>query len=228
MTRTRVMSSFSTIAPRRQKRLSAPSPGRAWERFVRSPQNRNELDFCVALRDARLVGLAESSHRDQGDRSVRYCKLVVDPEFRRQGIGTAALLADLLEIDREDPEISFQATASTEWSGLAFLAKFGFAHIESEIGMRRSRLGVRPEEMADYLAGGVLWIARDASNVVAFCFLEARSDLARKSRRGPGPRSAWDWICIGLDGAGSGGRQYRPSGRALRSDLVAAMAERNK
>ena len=51
----------------------------------------------------RLVGLAESSHRDQSDRSVRYCKLVVDPEFRRQGIG-AALLTELLDIDRGTPK----------------------------------------------------------------------------------------------------------------------------
>jgi GNAT superfamily N-acetyltransferase len=80
-----------------------PVPRETWERFVRWPQNRNGRDFRVALWDGRLVGLAESSHRDQSDRSVRYCKLVVDPEFRRQGIG-AALLTELLDIDRGTPK----------------------------------------------------------------------------------------------------------------------------
>jgi ribosomal protein S18 acetylase RimI-like enzyme len=277
-----------------------PVPREAWERFVRSPQNRNGRDFRVALWDGRSVGLAESSHRDQGDRSVRYCKLVVDPEFRRKGIG-AALLADLLEINREDSEISFQATASTEWSaGLAFLAKFGFAHIEPEIGMRCSRLGVRPAakplpvslervsdparraadvarihnaayrsdadfrrftagEIADYLAGGVLWIARDASNVVAFCFLEFGPDLTRleslaadpdRQARGIGSALAWTALeAAGVDGGrpaalnvssknlraralyerlGFKAAREKLRFSALRSDLVAAMAERNK
>jgi ribosomal protein S18 acetylase RimI-like enzyme len=225
---------------------------------------------------------------------------VVDPEFRRKGIG-AALLADLLEINREDSEISFQATASTEWSaGLAFLAKFGFAHIEPEIGMRCSRLGVRPAakplpvslervsdparraadvarihnaayrsdadfrrftagEIADYLAGGVLWIARDASNVVAFCFLEFGPDLTRleslaadpdRQARGIGSALAWTALeAAGVDGGrpaalnvssknlraralyerlGFKAAREKLRFSALRSDLVAAMAERNK
>jgi GNAT superfamily N-acetyltransferase len=247
-----------------------------------------------------LVGLAESSHRDQGDRSVRCCKLVVDPEFHRQGIA-AALLADLLDIDRADPEISFPATAATEWSaGLAFLDKFGFAHIESEIGMRCSRLGVRPaakplpvslervadpassaadvaqihnaayrsdadfrrftaEEMADYLAAGVLWIAREASKVVAFCFLECAPDLTwleslavRPDHEARGIGSALAWTALEAAGADTGRPAalnvssknlraralYQRLGfkatreklrfSALRSDLVATMAERNK
>jgi GNAT superfamily N-acetyltransferase len=106
--------------------------------------------FRVALWDGRSVGLAESSHRDQGDRSVRYCKLVVDPEFRRQGIG-AALLADLLDIDRGDVEISFQATASTEWSALSSAVNRRISAIRPRSSQRPGRGDGRTQQIGEGL-----------------------------------------------------------------------------
>jgi N-acetylglutamate synthase-like GNAT family acetyltransferase len=117
-----------------------PVPRVAWQRFVKQPQNHNGRDFRVARRDGRLIGLAESHLKDQGEHVVRFLKLVVDPAYRRRGIATA-LMVDLLKIDQPAGNRSFQCLASSSWTaGLEFLGKFGFAHIESEIGMGCSQL----------------------------------------------------------------------------------------
>jgi ribosomal protein S18 acetylase RimI-like enzyme len=117
-----------------------PVPRAAWEHFVRLPQNKSGRDFRVAEQDGHLVGLAESSLRDQGGRKVRFFKIVVDPAARRRGIA-AALLAELVAIDAPGDGPSLQSLCSPSWhAGLAFLHALGFAHIESEITFRCSRL----------------------------------------------------------------------------------------
>lgn len=111
-----------------------------WAAFVRRPQNRGGQDFRVVFDDECLIGLAESSLRDEGGRTVRFFKLLVEPSMRRQGIG-AALLRDLLALDTPDENRSFQTLASSKWQdGVAFLEAFGFSHIESEISMGCSSL----------------------------------------------------------------------------------------
>jgi ribosomal protein S18 acetylase RimI-like enzyme len=117
-----------------------PVPRSAWQRFVKQPQNRNGRDFRVALQEGRLIGVAESSLKDQGEHVVRFCKLVVDPTARRQGVATE-LIIDLLKIDQSGGSLSFQFLVSSDWpAGLAFLETLGLTHIESEMRMRCSHL----------------------------------------------------------------------------------------
>jgi ribosomal protein S18 acetylase RimI-like enzyme len=116
--------------------VSAP----AWERFVRQPQNNYGKDFRVAQADGRLVGLAESHLKHQSEQIVRFCKLVVDPAYRRRGVGTA-LLVDCLKIEHPSLVVGLQSLVSNEWTaGLGFLNVLGFRHVESEIGMRCTEL----------------------------------------------------------------------------------------
>jgi len=97
-----------------------------WDQFLKLPQNRGGRDFRIAELNGRLVGLAESSLRDQG---------VVTPEMRRRRIGLA-LFDDIIAIDT-DPDLTVQTLVSTDWpAGMAFVATFGFVHLESEIGMK--------------------------------------------------------------------------------------------
>ena len=117
-----------------------PVPKPAWQRFVKMPQNLDGRDFRVARSGQRIVALAELHLKDQGQHLVRFCKLVVDPAYRRRGIATA-LLNDLLKIDPQESFLTFQCLVHSSWiTGLAFLRAFGFAYIESEYGMRCSRL----------------------------------------------------------------------------------------
>jgi ribosomal protein S18 acetylase RimI-like enzyme len=91
-----------------------------------------------------VVGLAEASLRDQGLRHVRFFKLIVDPAMRRQGIGSA-LLEEILALDEGREQLWLQSLASRDWRpGLVFLETHGFAHIESEIGMRCTALAAPP------------------------------------------------------------------------------------
>jgi ribosomal protein S18 acetylase RimI-like enzyme len=113
-----------------------PVPLADWQRFTQLPQNNGCQDFRVAECGGQLIGLAESSLRDQGHQKVRFFKLVVDPAARRQGIATA-LLDNLLAIENSPETLSLQTLVSSQWpSGIAFVSAFGFTHLESEITMR--------------------------------------------------------------------------------------------
>ena len=112
-----------------------PVPHAAWRRFVKLPHNQNGRDFRVARRGADLVGLAESSLKEQDGRQIRFFKLVVEPTMRRQGVGSALLKA-LLALDEPSETLSLQSLAARDWTaGLAFLENLGFSHIESEISL---------------------------------------------------------------------------------------------
>ncbi|KWV48862.1 hypothetical protein AS156_17880 [Bradyrhizobium macuxiense] len=132
-----------------------------WEQFLKLPQNRGGRDFRVAERNGRLVGLAESSLRDQGAHHSRFLKIVVTPEARRRGIGLA-LLDHVLAIDA-DADLLVQTLVSRDWpAGMAFVTIFGFAHIGSEIGMKC----VEPLQPARTLAAARATIER-AGDVTA-------------------------------------------------------------
>jgi ribosomal protein S18 acetylase RimI-like enzyme len=121
-----------------------PVPLADWQRFTALPQNNSCQDFRVAERGGQLIGLAESSLRDQGHQKVRFFKLVVDPVARRQGVATA-LLDNLLVIDSPAENLSLQTLVSSRWdSGIAFMSTFGFTPIESEITMRCECLVLPP------------------------------------------------------------------------------------
>jgi mycothiol synthase len=106
-----------------------------WQQFLKLPQNRGGRDFRIAERDGRVVGLAESSLRDQGPRHSRLLKIVVTPDARRRHIALA-LLDDILGIDGQD-DLPVQTLVSRDWpAGIAFVTALGFVHIESDIAMR--------------------------------------------------------------------------------------------
>jgi len=132
-----------------------------WDQFLKLPQNRGGRDFRIAERDGRLVGLAESSLRDQGSHHSRFLKIVVAPEVRRRRIGLA-LFDDVLAIDA-DANLTVQTLVSRDWpAGMAFVSAFGFVHVGSEIGMKC----VEPLQPARTLAAARAAIER-ASDVTA-------------------------------------------------------------
>ncbi|WP_321382348.1 GNAT family N-acetyltransferase [Rhizobium sp.] len=119
-----------------------------WTSFIGRPHNHGGRDFRIAVRDDKIVGLAESSLRDQNGQRVRFFKLLVEPSMRCQRIGTA-LIAELLSLDTLADDLSFQALVANQWTdGIAFLEAFGFCHIESELSMRCSTL-VRLQQTLD-------------------------------------------------------------------------------
>jgi ribosomal protein S18 acetylase RimI-like enzyme len=106
-----------------------------WDQFLKLPQNRGGRDFRVAERSGQLIGLAESSLRDQGAHHSRFLKIVVAPEARRRRIGLA-LLDDVLAIDA-NADLAVQTLVSRDWpAGMGFVAAFGLVHVGSEIGMK--------------------------------------------------------------------------------------------
>ena len=119
-----------------------------WQQFLKLPQNRGGRDFCVAEQNGRLVGLAESSLRTQGQHHSRFLKIVVTPAVRRRRIALA-LFDHVLAIDGADGDLAVQTLVSPDWlAGMAFVSALGFVHIESEIGMKC----VEPLEPARTLA----------------------------------------------------------------------------
>ena len=108
-------------------------------------------------------------------------------------------------------------------SRTADVARIHNAAYRSDADFRR----FTAEEMADYLAGGVLWIARDASNVVAFCFLEFEPDLTGSKvspwdpdHEARGIGSALAWTALEAAGADTG----RPAALNVSSKNLRARA----
>ena len=111
-----------------------PITAAQWRSFIKRPRFADGQDFRVAVKDGRIVGLIESSLRDQDGRGVRYIKVVVDPSCRRTHIGTE-LLAAVLNQDSDD-DLSIQGHVRQEWkSGKEFCRQNGFTVIESEYRM---------------------------------------------------------------------------------------------
>ena len=107
-----------------------------WERFVHLPQNQNGQDFYVAIQSGSIIGVVESSLRDQGTRRVRFFKIVVDPQCRCRGIGSQ-LLAIILSLDAEGTNPSVHAQFPDNWTaGISFLTRRGFALAEFDLVMR--------------------------------------------------------------------------------------------
>jgi mycothiol synthase len=136
---------------------------------VQRPQNRDGQDFRIAVQGERIVGLAESSLREQNGRKVRFFKLVVDPPMRRRGVGTA-LLSALVALDAPDARVAFQTLAASTWAdGIEFLEQFEFQHIESEIGMGCASLATiaesSPPEFSIERVEGPLDYAEDVARI---------------------------------------------------------------
>ena len=138
-----------------EARLGPITPSQ-WQQFLKLPQNRGGRDFYVAEQSGNLVGLAESSLRDQGRHHSRFLKIVVAPAARRRRIALA-LFDHVLAIDGADDDLAVQTLVSPDWlAGMAFVSALGFVHLESEIGMRC----VEPLEPARTLAAARFTIER--------------------------------------------------------------------
>ena len=111
-----------------------PITAAQWLNFVSRPRFAEGRDFRVALKGGQIVGLVESTLRNQSDRRVRYIKIIVDPSYRRAHIGTSLLTA-VLEQDRDD-DVSIHGHVRKEWtSGKEFCQRRSFVVIESEFQM---------------------------------------------------------------------------------------------
>lgn len=125
-----------------------------WERFVRSPQNQHGRDFRVAEIDGTVIGLAESSVKEQIEGRVRYVKIVVDPACRRRGIATN-LLRTVTGLDIVDAGVTLHGQTREGWeAGEAFLAAMGFQYLESDFTMICPKLlpiGERPQDRVRFV-----------------------------------------------------------------------------
>ena len=111
-----------------------PITAAQWRAFIGRPRFAEGQDFRVAVKEGQIVGLVESSLRDQDGRGVRYIKVIVEPSYRRALVGTK-LLAAILDQDSDD-NVSIQGHVRQEWdTGKRFCQQKGFTVIESEYRM---------------------------------------------------------------------------------------------
>lgn len=105
-----------------------------WLKFAAAPQNRGGRDFRIAWTDGTIAGIATPSLRDHETPWVRHFRIVVAPERRRRGTGSA-LLRELALMDAPHPAL-LQCLCPERWEALAaFLEARGFAPIEHELDM---------------------------------------------------------------------------------------------
>jgi len=137
-----------------------------WREFAAAPQNRNGRDFRLAEAQGAIAGVATSSLRDHDTPWIRHFRIIVAPERRCLGTGSA-LLGQLAALD-EPNEAFLQCLCPERWEATAeFLEARAFAVIEKELDMvlegasrdalpRRREIGVRVLEekapLADALA----------------------------------------------------------------------------
>ena len=121
--------------------VGAVSP-ETWDRFVRRDVNHNGAGFFVVEADHRLVALASSSFWRTTTEAVRHFRIIVEPSYRRRGI--ARRLLEILARLESEGEVTLQSLCPAEWrAGEAFLVRFGFAVVETELEMRSSKRTVR-------------------------------------------------------------------------------------
>jgi ribosomal protein S18 acetylase RimI-like enzyme len=91
---------------------------------VRGRMGEGSLQLVVE-EDGRLIALLDSE-TESWRRVLRVWNLLVDQEYRRQGIGTELIQrAEQFGIDRRCRAISVE-TQATNWPALAFYVKMGF------------------------------------------------------------------------------------------------------
>ncbi|MEX2205437.1 MAG: GNAT family N-acetyltransferase [Myxococcota bacterium] len=118
----------------------SPIDGRDWTRFLASPVNAGGRDFRVAVAAGAIVGLATSSLRTTEDPWVRHFRVIVEPAWRRRGVGRA-LVAEVTRMDTGNVEL--QALCPETWLiGAAFLEGIGFRLVEYELEMECRTLAV--------------------------------------------------------------------------------------
>ena len=105
-----------------------------WRRFAALPESRGGRDFRLAEAAGAIAGIATPALRDHAAPWVRHFRIVVAPDRRRRGIGSA-LLRHVAEMDAPADAL-LQCLCPERWEALAaFLEARGFAAIENELDM---------------------------------------------------------------------------------------------
>lgn len=121
--------------------VSAP----AWQSFVATSFNRGARDFALLQADGgNMVGLLMSSRYVEDGERVRNFRIIVHPQWRRQGVGTRFLA----HVVAQDPggDATLQCSAPGTWqAGNAFLKKNGFHTMNLDLEM--CRRGAPPDPL---------------------------------------------------------------------------------
>jgi len=118
-------------------------PVAAWRAFLSYPANRRGRDFRLAWEEGRVVGVLTSTLLEgrRHGRRRRHFRIVVHPETRGRGAGTA-LLEALEGQPIPPPRPTLQTLVPGSWAvARAFLGTRGFREVHRDVEMRR---GGRP------------------------------------------------------------------------------------
>jgi mycothiol synthase len=110
-----------------------------WSAFLSLPFNRDGRDFGLALEEGRIAGVLTSTRIPAAGASPdrRHFRIVVHPEFRRRGVGSA-LLRLVESQDPGDPPAVFQCRIPGTWTDAAsFFGKRGFRAVQTDVEMER-------------------------------------------------------------------------------------------
>jgi mycothiol synthase len=111
----------------------------SWRYFASLPFNRDARDFMVVEQDGEIVAILTSTILEEPGRAdaIRHFRIVVHPEYRKRGIGTALL--GVVERDREGAEARIiQCNCPDSWEpGMRFLERHGFTAVEIDFQMER-------------------------------------------------------------------------------------------
>jgi len=112
-----------------------PPSSEDWHEFTTRTQNHDARDFALAVESGRIVALLTSTRHEHLDPPLRHFRIVVHPDRRRRGIGTALLR----HVETQDEDAILQCNCSGAWkAGAAFLAAAGFEPWRRALEMERA------------------------------------------------------------------------------------------
>jgi mycothiol synthase len=114
-----------------------PISEESWRYFATRHFNNGAKDFAVAESDRKIVGVLTSMiSADLTDGPARHFRIIVHPNYRRNGIGTKLL--ELAESQDSKP-ITIQCNSLGKWiEGNIFLKNKGFTMVHTDYLMRFS------------------------------------------------------------------------------------------
>jgi mycothiol synthase len=123
-------------------------PVGAWRAFVAYPANRRGRDFRLAWKGGRVTGVLTSTLLEgtRHGRRRRHFRIVVHPEARGGGVGSALLEAVEAQ-PVPPPRPTLQTLVPGSWAvARAFLGSRGFHEVHRDVEMRRGGLPVPAPE----------------------------------------------------------------------------------